>query len=301
MSLPGVVVARYRKHVEVRDADARRHLCQTLGRKLSPVVGDEVTWSFQEDGTGIVTAVKPRRSELARTDSRGNREVIVANLTCLVVVTAARPAPDWPVVDRYLAAAQLMHTPALIVYNKTDLEPDDPQSTHQCLADYERIGYRLFRTSTITDTGIAPLAEAMAGKRCALVGQSGVGKSSLTNALIGLSVQSTGQLSAKGDHGRHTTSTSVLHELPGGGELVDSPGVRAYTPHISKASDLHFGFLELAELTGQCRFANCRHIEEPACAIRAAVADGRISHRRYESYLKLLGVIEKLADRRTRQ
>jgi ribosome biogenesis GTPase / thiamine phosphate phosphatase len=300
MSLTGLVVARYRKHVDVRDAEGQRHLCQTLGRRLSPVAGDEVEWTLQDDGTGIVTAIKPRRTELTRTDSRGNREVIVANLTSLVVVTAARPAPDWSVVDRYLAAARLMNLPAVIVYNKTDLEPADPEATRRCLSDYERIGYPVFRTSTITATGVAALAGVMSGERCALVGQSGVGKSSLTNALTGQSLQSVGGLSAKGDHGRHTTTTSVLHELPGGGELVDSPGVRAYTPHISNVPDLHFGFAEFAVLTGQCRFADCRHVEEPDCAIRAAVASGDISRRRYESYLNLLAIVERLADRRPR-
>lgn len=294
MSLTGVIVARYKRHADVRDASGERVLCQTRGRKLAPVVGDEVHWERQDDGTGVVTAILPRRTELARTNSRGNREVIAANLTQLIVTTAAQPAPDWPVVDRYLAAARLLRIPAAVVFNKTDLESDAEPVNASVLTDYERAGYPVLRTSVTADSGLDGLTAVLAGQRSALVGQSGVGKSSLMNALTGRDVQSVGRLSAKGNHGRHTTSTSVLHELPSGGELVDSPGVRAYTPHITDAAELHHGFAEFANLIGSCRFSDCGHEEEPDCAIRKAVSDSRISRRRYDSYRKLLALTRTL-------
>lgn len=284
----GLVVARRRRRIEIATADDERLSCIARGRDLHALCGDRVRWRREPDGTAVVVGVLPRDTLLTRVDARGRPEPIAANLTQLVAVVAAVPEPAWPLLDRYLAAAELMGVSALIVYNKRDLaEPPDR------LTDYVRIGYRCLATSAARATGLGELAAALLGLRSALLGQSGVGKSSLLNALVGDAVQRVGELGAKGGHGRHTTTTAVLHTLERGGELVDTPGVRQYAPYLDASADIARGFRELAAYRGRCRFADCRHRAEPDCAVKAAVAAGAVSRHRYESYLSLIEVAER--------
>lgn len=288
----GLVVARHRRHVTVEDEAGKRRLCKTAQRRLQPLVADEVLWRAEPDGTGTVTDVLERRSVLTRVDSRGRCELVASNLTQLVVVAAYTPAPDWFVVDHYLVAAELAGLAAIIVMNKADLEAEPPGH----LDCYRRAGYPVFVTSASQAEGIEPLSEALRHERSALVGQSGVGKSSLLNALLGEEVQSTGGL-AKGVHGRHTTSSAVLYRLAEGGELVDSPGVRAYAPYIDDPSAIEHGFKEIHALAAHCRFDDCRHLAEPECAVKAALAAGEICEKRYESYTRLYELMTELTTR----
>jgi ribosome biogenesis GTPase len=287
----GLVVARYRRHAIVEDSTGDRHRCLIRGRGIRPLAGDDVEWSMQPDGTRIVTRIGPRRSTLTRIDARGRPESVAANVTQLVAVAAPRPAPDWSLVDRYLVAAELEGIAALLVWNKRDLADGGPPAV------YERIGYPVCATSARDGSGLDELARRLNGERSTLVGQSGVGKSSLINALLGEKIQATGDLSVKGRHGRHTTTTSVLHRLPDGGELIDSPGVRNYAPFIDDAAHLDRGFREMRAHIGHCRFDDCRHRAEPDCAIKAAVDDGEIDADRYASYLKLAETLEALVTR----
>ncbi|MBN1240380.1 MAG: ribosome small subunit-dependent GTPase A [Gammaproteobacteria bacterium] len=289
----GLVVERHRRHVTVEDSAGRRWMCQPSRRSLQPLIGDEVEWREAADGTGVVTKLRERRSTLSRIDSRGRRELVAANLTQLYAVAAPAPAPDWLVVDHYLVAAALAGLAGALVLNKADLT--EAPAHVDC---YRRAGYPLFRTSAATRAGLDSLAEALRGERAAFVGQSGVGKSSLLNALLGESVQSVGELTGKGAHGRHTTSSAVLHRLPGGGEVIDAPGVRAYAPHIADPTELQHGFREFRPYAGQCRFDNCRHLAEPGCAIKTAVDAGDICRRRYESYERLYALIGSLRTKR---
>jgi ribosome biogenesis GTPase / thiamine phosphate phosphatase len=294
MSRQGTVVARHRRHVTVEDASGQRRLCRTAQRRLQPIVADEVLWRAEPDGTGTVTAVLERRSTLTRVDSRGRCELVAANLTQLVAVAAFAPAPDWFVVDHYLAAAELAGLSALLVMNKADIGTEAPAH----LDCYRRAGYALHETSAAEGLGLTALAAALQGERSVMVGQSGVGKSSLLNALLGKQVQSTGNLTGKGAHGRHTTSSAVLYRLAEGGELVDSPGVRAYAPYIGDPAALHRGFPEIRELIGRCRFDNCRHLAEPGCAVKGALDTGGLCARRYESYTRLYELTVALHARR---
>lgn len=294
MSERGVVVARHRRHVTVEDMDGRRVLCKSAQRHLQPLVADDVEWRAESDGTGTVTQVLERRTTLTRVDSRGRCELVAANLTRLVVVAAPAPPPDWFVVDHYLVAAELAQLSALIVLNKADLGGE--RIPH--LDCYRRAGYALATTSVPTRHGIDALADALRGERSALVGQSGVGKSSLLNTLVGNAVQDTGTLTGKGGHGRHTTSSAVLHRLANGAELVDSPGVRAYAPYIDEPASLQHGFRELRELIGRCRFDDCRHLAEPGCAVKDALAAGKLCRRRYASYVRLYELMVGLKARR---
>src|SRR5690606_13091293 len=175
----GVVVERHRRHVTVEDDSGARWLCGTANRRLQPIVADDVHWRLERDGTGVVTEVLERRTVLTRIDSRGRCELVAANLTQLVVVAAPVPEPDWLVVDRYLVAAELAGLSALVVMNKADLA-ERPAHHLDC---YRRAGYPVHVTSVTDGRGLDALAEALRNERSALVGQSGVGKSSLLNRL----------------------------------------------------------------------------------------------------------------------
>jgi ribosome biogenesis GTPase len=295
-ALTGLVVARFRRHVTVEAADGSRQVCQLQKRRLDPVVGDQINWVRTAD-EGVVTAVLARSTCLERIDKRGRAEVVAANLTQLVVVVAPRPAPDWLLVDRYLCAAALARLKGLVVFNKTDSLPDPAAPERQILEIYRLAGYQVLETSAVSGHGLAPLTLSMQAERSALVGQSGVGKSSLINALIGAALQDVGVLIGKGRLGQHTTTTAVLYRLPAGGELIDSPGVRGYSPPLDEPERLAGGFKEFEPLLGHCRFADCRHLVEPGCAIKGALARGTISARRYASYASLYALSEKLPDR----
>jgi ribosome biogenesis GTPase len=301
MHEPGLVVARHRGHVVVETPSGDRILCRTANRKLEPLVGDEVEWTRAGAGSGVeagtVTAIAPRRSLLDRIDSRGRCELVAANLTALLAVAAPSPAPDWVVVDHYLVAAELGALDGAVVLNKADLL-DAPLRHLDC---YRRAGYAVHVTSTASGFGLTELTAALAGERSVLVGQSGVGKSSLLNALVNDVPQSVGALTGKGAQGRHTTSSTTLYRLESGGELIDSPGVRNFAPYIEDPAELQHGFREFKELLGRCRFDNCRHLAEPGCAVKAAVADGAICRRRYASYERLYALVDsfKTAGKRT--
>lgn len=278
-----LVVARRRRHIEIETAGGERLSCIAGGRRLDALCGDLVRWRREPDGTCVVTGSLPRSTLLTRIDSRGRPEPVAANLTQLVAVVAPVPEPDWVLLDRYLVAAELMGIAAVIVYNKCDLAPPAER-----LADYDRIGYRIAVTSVAEGSGLAELEALLAGASSALLGQSGVGKSSLLNRLAGESVQAVGALGSKGTHGRHTTTTAELHRLRAGGTLVDTPGVRQYAPYVDDQADLAAGFREFRPFLGSCRFDDCRHCAEPDCAVKAAVEAGQIARARYASYRELL-------------
>ncbi|MGI9335137.1 MAG: ribosome small subunit-dependent GTPase A [Gammaproteobacteria bacterium] len=289
-SNPGLIVASYGRRVLVEDRAKVRHACMIRGRKLRPVCGDRVTFTQHAQGN-VVTGIEARRSTLSRPDRRGREEVLAANFDQLVVVLAPHPTPDPFITDRYLAAAQLIGVDAAIVLNKIDLGEgfDD-----RWLDELASVGYRVFRTSVRAGIGMSALGPLCKGHLSLFVGRSGVGKSSLLNALVPELALRTDQVSQMSGEGRHTTTASVLHDLPGGGAVIDSPGVRDYAPAPLDAARVAIGYREIEALSGECRFHNCLHKNEPDCAVRAAVACGRISERRYESYRRLLNLMRQL-------
>ena len=283
MAETGLVVARFRRHALVEDPAGDVYDCQILGRRLRPVVGDNVEWRRDRDGSCIVQAVRSRNSTLQRLNSRGRPEVVAANLSQLIVVLAPHPEPDWFLLDRYLCAAELAGLKAAIVFNKMDLVENAPDT----LDVYRNIGYRVVLTSAVDKTGLGELEQLFGAERSALIGQSGVGKSSLFNELLGEAVQRVGRLSGRLLQGRHTTTTSVLHRHPDGGEIIDSPGVRNYAPHIDRPADVQLGFREFVARRDQCRFDDCTHRAEPDCAVKAALKEGIIDGGRYGNYNRL--------------
>lgn len=285
----GRVVADFGHHVLVEDAANAVHPCTVRSRELRAVCGDRVRWQpGQHGGRGVVEALLPRTSLLARPDARGRPEVLAANLDQLIVVCALAPPLDAYLIDRYLVAAAFMDVGAVIVCNKMELSArQDTGDAEQTLARYEAIPYPVVRASAKTGQGLERLQALAAGHTSILVGQSGVGKSTLLNALRPSTDAAVGALSTRSGEGTHTTSASRLYTLPGGGEIIDSPGVREYTPHLDSSQDPVAGYLEFHEPSRACRFRNCRHLEEPECGVKAAVASGQISRRRYESYRTL--------------
>jgi ribosome biogenesis GTPase len=238
-----------------------------------------------------VLEVMPRRTALYRSNVRGHTEAVVANLTRLLVVLAPVPAPDLFVVDRYLAAAASGGISGTLIVNKTELGIDAGLRTQ--LEVFARAGYEWIACSVRAGAGMDLLLDACAGQTAALVGQSGVGKSSVVKWLIPNAEVETGAL-VREEEGRHTTTASRLFNLPRGGHLIDSPGVRDFAPAVDRLDERSLGFVEVERLAPECRFADCRHMREPGCAVRSAVEEDQIDPRRYESYRRLRRLYEEL-------
>ena len=293
MSEPGLVIARHRRHAEVELPDRGILLCNLSSRQQRPVVGDTVEVDRTADGAGIVTAVRPRRTLLTRVDARGRQQPVAANLTQLVVVVAAEPRVDWLVLDHYLAAAELSSLGSLVLFNKVDLVDALPN-------EFQAYRNVVDVLAVSTKRALPPeLARRLSDARSALVGQSGVGKSSLINALLGDEVQDVRALSSKAKQGTHTTTSATLFRLRSGGELVDSPGVRSYAPYIEHERDVARGYREFAPFIDQCRFDDCMHLAEPGCAVKQALSQDRIAALRCESYTKLCALVASLRTRRS--
>jgi len=297
----GRVVASHGRDALVEDESGGRIRCRLHGRRLAVVCGDRVHWSraATEGGGGLITEVLPRTTELLRINLRGEREAVAANLSQLVAVVAPVPAPDFGLCDRYLAAAEWAGLKVCVVANKCDL-PDAGGRIASVLAVYERLGYPAVRAGRRAAEGTGGLAARLAGECSVLVGQSGVGKSSLTNRLVPGVEAAVDEVSRASESGRHTTSTASLHRLPAGGELIDSPGVRDFSPPLPEPRAIAGGYREIAAAADGCRFRDCLHRREPGCAVAEAAARGPIAPRRLASYRQLLGLAEELARRAPR-
>lgn len=289
-----VVTATYGRRMNLRLTSSGDTVnARIKGRELQPVCGDKVLAEpIDKEPDWLIVEILPRSNELTRPNQRGKTEILAANLDFIAVACAPAPRPDWYIVDRYLCAAELMQLPAAIVFNKADLGALDPEAETE-LQVYRSLDYDTVVCSATTALNLGQLESLLENKIAIIVGQSGVGKSSLINAIT-RSDQRTASVSAgRGGEGRHTTVNSVMLAQPRGGFVVDSPGVRDYAPAIADPAEVVFGFREIHSHGANCRFANCRHRHEPGCAVKAALESGDISARRFESYKRMLLLTEQ--------
>lgn len=291
---PGVVLCGTGGVWVVRTSDGETHESVLRGRlkqetSLKLAVGDEVVAAPTDgDGQWAIEEILPRRSALSRRapGRRVGDRVVAANIDqVMIVFAAAQPEPHRRMIDRFLVIAEGSQLAARLVVNKVDLV--DPGEARDHVVDYERAGYPIDFTSARTRVGLPALHEALAGRTTVVTGPSGVGKSSLLNALYpGLNLR-VGAISHSVNKGRHTTVGALSHPLPDGGYVVDTPGLREVGLWGISLDTLDRCFPEFRPFIGHCRFVDCVHLVEPGCAVRAAVVQGEVSAERYESYVKL--------------
>lgn len=284
----GLIVGNYgRRHlVELDGAEILN--CVTRGKRSSLACGDRVEVARTGPGEGVVESSDPRTSLLYRSDQY-RQKLIAANVTQIVVVLAVVPSFYEELLNRCLIAADSQNISALIVLNKSDLAAKSAPAMER-LKLYSSLGYRVVQMSAKQD--VSPLRPLLQGQVSVLVGQSGMGKSTIINALIPGTDAVTSEVSTAMDSGRHTTTHARLYHLDADSSLIDSPGMQEFGLHHLTEQDIAAALPEFRPLLGTCKFHNCRHLVEPGCAIIQAVQEGRVDARRLEAYRKLAKEIE---------
>ena len=289
----GQIIAAFGRQYLVRLADGSEITCLTRGKKSEVACGDEVEIKRTadasiENGTGaqgVIERIAPRRSLLHRSDAF-REKLIAANVTQIIIVVAAEPSFSDELLARCLIAAFDQQLVVLIVLNKCDLS-DAANAARKRLAPYTAIGYRVLELSAKQD--VSSLRPYLHGHTSVLVGQSGMGKSTLINALLPDAQAATREISTALDSGKHTTTHARLYRIDENSGLIDCPGVQAFGLHHLSFGGIEQGFVEFAQYLGQCRFRDCRHAHEPGCALRNAVAEGKIDARRLELFQQIAG------------
>lgn len=262
--------------------------CHQRANLPSLVTGDLVLWEQDAEETGIIIAQAERKNVFGRADIKGKFRPVAANLDYVLIVFAVVPEAFLNLMDRYLVATSQLGLEPLLVLNKVDLLEDQTnENIANMLSIYHNLGYPVYEVSALAGTGLEALENQLSGKTTVLVGQSGVGKSSLINKLGFDQLAEVGDLSNSKYKGTHTTTTSRLFHLPRF-DLIDSPGIREFSLGQMKIDEVLNGFIELKEHSSRCKFRDCGHNSEPGCAIRAAIANGEIDGERFESYQRIL-------------
>jgi ribosome biogenesis GTPase / thiamine phosphate phosphatase len=281
--LEGQIVASFGRRYLVELPDSSTLDCVTRGKRGLLACGDRVTVALSAAGRGVIESVGARTTLLYRSD-RARQKLVAANVTQIVIVVAPVPSFYEDLVNRCLAAAEHGGMAALIVLNKLDL-PQAPAAL-RALEFYRGLGYRLVALSAKRDLG--PLLPHLKGETSVLVGQSGMGKSTIINGLLPAAAVRVAEISAALDSGRHTTTHTRLYHLDAESHVIDSPGMQLFGLHHVDGPELAHAFVEFRPWLGQCRFRDCRHASEPGCAIAAACKRGKINAKRLESYRGLL-------------
>ena len=280
----GLVLAVHNKMVDVctlRDNSFKKcYLRSNLGQL---VIGDSVIWEEDEStSTSVVVAVQKRKVELKR-PVHGTNRVLVANFDRLMIMLAPQPKPSVELLDSLLAISEILNTSVTVLVNKVDLTSARNGIVDELLKPYRDFDYPLLEISALKQKGLDAVKSILDNGISVLAGQSGVGKSTLINVICPNQHAVTGHLNADG-HGSHTTTTAQLYPVPHGGWLADLPGVRSFGINNLSTDELATGFREFQPYFGQCQFNNCRHNNEPNCAVKQAVLEGSIHNRRYKQY-----------------
>lgn len=280
----GLVISHLGKGIAV-EVDGNIILCQTLRKIATVAAGDKVKVSIVAKEQGRIEELLPRHSVLERPNKGRKTRPVAANIDQVFVVFANEPYCDFLLIDQYLAICENRNLKPLLIYNKADLTLCEP--IEQELKNYTNLGYPLFRVSATQNSGMNELQQALSKKISIFTGQSGVGKSSLTNTLIPDKELKTNTVSAITKHGRHTTTAATLYHLPQGGGLIDSPGVAIFGLAGLSEQQLAQGYREFQPFIEQCQFNDCRHVKDKGCAVRTAVESQLIPNTRYQRFLKL--------------
>ncbi len=293
----GIVVKSTGSRYRVADEKGTIHECMLRGRfrvsgvrTTNPVaVGDHVTIDVSE---GVIVALEPRRNYIIRRSSNLSREsqIIAANIDqAFLMVTVKMPATPVEFIDRFLATAEAYRIPVVIVINKIDLcGPEEMTRAFHIRDVYEKTGYRVMMISVTEDESLTAVGEALRHKTTLVSGNSGVGKSTLINRLNPELSLKTGPISEYHEQGRHITTFPEMHPVPGGGYVIDTPGIRGFGVIDFDRSEIYHFFPEIFRISSGCRFHNCLHLDEPGCAVRDAVARNEIEPWRYRSYISML-------------
>lgn len=267
-------------------------------RTTNPVaVGDQVTFTTQEDGSGFITEIADRRNYIIRKSVNLSKEVhvIAANLDqAIIIATVAQPRTSLGFIDRFLCVAEAYNTPAMVVLNKTDLYYSEELKALNAKyrAIYEKAGYRVFEVSSETGAGIDEVKAQLKDKLTLVFGHSGVGKSTFLNAIQPDLELKTGEISDVHSKGKHTTTFAEMFQLDIGGSVIDTPGVKEFGLVNMEPNEISHFFPDIFEISEDCKFGNCMHVNEPGCSVKQAVEAGTISESRYISYISILESIE---------
>nr|WP_216660575.1 small ribosomal subunit biogenesis GTPase RsgA [Brenneria sp. hezel4-2-4] len=302
----GIIISRFGMHADVEAADGVVHRCNIRRTIKSLVTGDRVVWRAGNESlagiSGIVEAVHPRHSVLTRPDYYDGVKPIAANIDQIVIVSAILPELSLNIIDRYLVACETLEVEPLIVLNKIDLLDDEAyQFVNELMDIYRALKYPVIMVSSHTNQGIEELEQALTGRISIFAGQSGVGKSSLLNALLALGEERilVNEVSDNSGLGQHTTTAARLYHFPHGGDVIDSPGVREFGLWHLEPDQITRGFIEFRDYIGSCKFRDCRHENDPGCAINAALERGDIAAERFDNYHRILESMAQVKTRKT--
>lgn len=288
MSYEAKVIAREGMSFDVLHPNGKIVRCLAHKSAAEAVCGDYVICQSQDSGQDVISQIKTRKNEVTRVDRFKKRKTLAANVDQLLIVVTHTPKYDLLLIDRYLSYAEIIGCKASLLFNKAE----DYQKSIPCLRELESIytplGYPIYACSAKLGYGLSTVERNLFQTIDILVGQSGVGKSSLINTLFHQPFAKTSALTHAIEQGKHTTVNARIYRLAQGGEIIDSPGIRSFTPEIGSVEELKRSFIEFQKYEDYCQFNNCIHIDEPKCGVKKAVADGEIHTSRYANYKLIL-------------